>query len=171
MVVVLAVAAATLFLVLLAWATSSPPASTGLAAVDPAATGSALSSTASGSTAPIPASGAPVDRAAGSDPAIAPKPATTPTPAPFIQNFGPPAGTPLAPVPSPTAPVPFPVGDGCDHGYGEPNQCVPVQFPPGVTDGCGWLRAHGFEPLAVHGTDRLGLDPNDDGVACGPGDG
>jgi hypothetical protein len=72
---------------------------------------------------------------------------------------------------SPTGPVLFLVGDGCAHGYGEVNQCVPVQFPPGVTDRCAWLRAHDFGPLAVHGEDRLGLDLNRDGIACGPGDG
>jgi hypothetical protein len=60
--------------------------------------------------------------------------------------------------------------DGCDHGYGEVTQCVPWQFPPGVTDGCAWLLDRGYGPLEVHGDDRHNLDPNDDGIACGPGD-
>ena len=101
-------------------------------------------------------------------PTSQPSPVTT-APAPFVHNFGPPAG-PFAPLPSPTAPVAFPVGDGCDHGYGDVNQCVPTRFPPGVADGCAWLKSHGFGPLVVHGEDRLGLDRNRDGIACGPGD-
>jgi len=168
-VVVLGAAAATALLVLLAWATSTQPRAT-VSATAPDATGSAATDSTADRSAMSPDGSASKDGTPGS--AQSTGPATTPAaPEPFIQNFGPFAGTPLPPVASPTAPVPFPVGDGCDHGYGEPNQCVPLQFPPGVAYGCAWLRAHGFGPLAVHGTDRLGLDPNRDGVACGTGDG
>ena len=73
---------------------------------------------------------------------------------------------------SPTAPIEIAEGtDGCDHAYGDPNMCVPWQFPAGVTDKCGWLRTHGFKPLAITGgRDRHGLDRNGDGIACGAGD-
>lgn len=60
--------------------------------------------------------------------------------------------------------------DGCDHAYGDRDQCVPWRFPPGTAAGCTWLRAHGFGPLAVHKRDRHRLDTNRDGTACGPGD-
>jgi hypothetical protein len=87
-------------------------------------------------------------------------------PAPYVQGFAN-SGSPA------TKPVPPAKGtgvDGCDHTYGTAAQCVPRSFPPGVTDRCGWLAAHGFGPLPVRGPDRLGLDPNHDKVACGPGD-
>jgi hypothetical protein len=56
--------------------------------------------------------------------------------------------------------------DGCDHGYGERTQCIPWTFPPGTTDKCAWLKAHGFEAVKVLGTDRHHLDPDGDGLAC-----
>jgi hypothetical protein len=56
--------------------------------------------------------------------------------------------------------------DGCDHGYGEPTQCIPWTFPPGTTDKCVWLTAHGFGAVRVLGTDRHHLDPDGDGLAC-----
>jgi len=87
--------------------------------------------------------------------------------APFAGQLG---GAVRTPGPS-TGPVAIAEGtDGCDHAYGEVGQCVPWQFPPGVVDRCGWLAAHGFGPLVVHGRDRHGLDRNHDGVACGAGD-
>lgn len=94
-------------------------------------------------------------------------------PPPYVQTF---AQQSVAP---PTTPYPIPTGavsvapniDGCDHDYrGMAGACVPWTFPAGVTDRCGWLRARGFPPLTVTGTDRLGLDANHDGVACGTGD-
>jgi hypothetical protein len=64
--------------------------------------------------------------------------------------------------------------DGCDHDYGAASQCVPWQFPGSAAvpagQGCAWLAAHGFGPLPVRGRDRLGLDTNQDAIACGPGD-
>jgi hypothetical protein len=104
----------------------------------------------------------------GSDPDGA---AAAAGPVPHVQPFaGQLGGAVRGPGPK-TGPVTIPEGtDGCDHAYGEVGQCVPWQFPPGVVNRCGWLAAHGFKPLAVHGRDRHGLDRNHDGVACGPGD-
>jgi hypothetical protein len=125
------------------------------------------SGSASGGPAPVPAAGSPPVPAS-------PLPPPAPTrPGPHAQPF---AGQPGAVVrsaqPSPTAPRPVEVDlDGCDHDYGTAGQCVPWTFPAGVSDRCGWLRAHGFGPLAVVGTDRLGLDTDHNGVACAPGDG
>ncbi|GAA2151031.1 hypothetical protein GCM10009760_46030 [Kitasatospora kazusensis] len=91
-------------------------------------------------------------------------------------------GRPSAAAPAPArqpaaGPTEVPVAadaDGCDHAYGQINQCVPRAFPAGVQDTpaarCGWLVAHGYHALAVHARDDLGLDSNGDGVACGPGD-
>lgn len=94
-----------------------------------------------------------------------PQPSTVP--APFEQNFAHGAPT-LAPLPSPTALHAVAAHiDGCDHNYGRPGQCVPWTFPPGTTDRCEWLLAHGLAALPVVGTDRLNLDANDDGIACG----
>jgi hypothetical protein len=90
----------------------------------------------------------------------------------YVQPFA--AGlsaSPQGPLPKPTAPVTVSANiDGCDHSYGTISQCVPWEFPAGVTDKCAWLRAHGFGPLAVHGRDRQHLDTNGDGTACGPND-
>ncbi|MFD3702351.1 hypothetical protein ACFWUP_04330 [Nocardia sp. NPDC058658] len=62
--------------------------------------------------------------------------------------------------------------DGCDHRYGTAAQCVPWTLPAGVKnkDQCAWLAAHGLRSLRVVGEDRLRLDNNRDGIACGAGD-
>ncbi len=60
--------------------------------------------------------------------------------------------------------------DGCDHHYGLPTQCVPVNFPPGTRNRCQWLRQHGLSSIPVSKRDQLKIDTNKDGVACGPGD-
>jgi hypothetical protein len=165
-VAVIAVAATTVALVVIAWATSPSSRSGPVAA--PEAAGTFPPPVVSGAGVPSVVPSAP-------DPATDPAPgvsaSTTPAaPEPFVQNFGP-TGTPMPPGPSPTGPVIVPVSvDGCDHGYGERNQCVPWSFPPGTADGCDWLRANGFGPLVVHGSDRLDLDRDDDGIACGPAD-
>jgi hypothetical protein len=93
-------------------------------------------------------------------------------PAPFVQAFAQQSGAERSTArPTPTGTVSIPVNiDGCDHDYGGIGICVPWTFPAGVTDRCGWLRAQGFGPLAVVGTDRLSLDTNHDRVACGQGD-
>jgi len=103
------------------------------------------------------------------------------TPAPHILDFA--HGLQNSPkkLPASATPVPqAPEVDGCDHGYGEAGQCVPVAFPPGVgsstQERCDWLKAHGFKELKVHDRaaaadkDKLKLDKNMDGVACGRGD-
>jgi hypothetical protein len=65
---------------------------------------------------------------------------------------------------------------GCDRSYGSVGVCVPIEFPdtvaPAATARCDWLREHEYAlPLARNGdADPLGLDPNGDGQACGPGD-
>ena len=92
---------------------------------------------------------------------------------PHIQPFARQPGVePNAPAPSPTAGIEIAEGtDGCDHAYGDRDVCVPWTFPAGVTDKCGWLKSHGFEPLRITGgRDRHGLDRNGDGIACGQGD-
>ncbi|MDI6101788.1 hypothetical protein QLQ12_24505 [Actinoplanes sp. NEAU-A12] len=95
-------------------------------------------------------------------------PARRATPAPFVQPFaGQPGVTRQKPKRKPTAPVKVaPTVDGCDRSYGTIAQCVPVRFPPGVTDKCAWLRDHGFPALKVTGPDRQGLDPDRNGSAC-----
>ncbi|WP_430783200.1 hypothetical protein [Actinoplanes sp. G11-F43] len=94
----------------------------------------------------------------------------TSTVAPFVPTFGGrSSASPLPRLPSPTAALSMPVNvDGCDRSYGTRSQCVPWRFPPGVTDGCGWLRERGFldTPLTVRGADRHRLDPDRNGFAC-----
>ncbi|MFC6012165.1 hypothetical protein [Nocardia lasii] len=61
--------------------------------------------------------------------------------------------------------------DGCDHRYGTAAQCVPWTLPAAASkDRCGWLRERGLVALPVVGADRLGLDRDRDGIACGKGD-
>ncbi|SDT69737.1 hypothetical protein [Actinoplanes derwentensis] len=92
------------------------------------------------------------------------------TPEPFVQTFtGRPAASPLPRLPSPTARLSMPVNvDGCDRSYGTRTQCVPWRFPPGVTDGCTWLRERSFldAPLTARAPDRHHLDPDTNGLAC-----
>jgi hypothetical protein len=97
-----------------------------------------------------------------------PPPARAAAVEPFVQTFaGQPGVRPLPRLPSPTAKLSQPVNiDGCDHGYGERTQCIPWTFPPGTTDKCAWLKAHGFDVVKVLGTDRHHLDPDGDGIAC-----
>ena len=134
--------------------------------------------------APAPAAAQPVDStwplvdggrstASSSTPPATRPAAAAPSPAagaaaPFVQSFADQPGVrPLPAVPSPTATRRVPANvDGCDHAYGDPTQCVPWTFPPGTTDKCGWLRAHGFGAVRVVGTDRQNLDHDHDGIAC-----
>jgi len=87
---------------------------------------------------------------------------------PFVQGFAAQPGVkPLKPVPSPTTTLKVaPNIDGCDHAYGERTQCIPWTFPPGTTDKCGWLAAHGYTGVKVVGPDRQKLDPDADKIAC-----
>jgi hypothetical protein len=89
---------------------------------------------------------------------------------PFVQTFaGQPGVRPLPKLPSPTAKLTQPVNlDGCDHAYGERTQCIPWTFPPGTSDKCAWLTAHGFDVVKVLGEDRHHLDPDGNGLACDP---
>lgn len=79
--------------------------------------------------------------------------------------------TPGEPTP-PAHPMPA-SANGCAPGYGEPGQCLPLTFPAGVdgpAERCGWLDERGWQPPRVYGRDRLELDTNGDGLACGRGD-
>ncbi|MEV4640610.1 hypothetical protein AB0J80_25030 [Actinoplanes sp. NPDC049548] len=88
--------------------------------------------------------------------------------APFVQDFARQPGVkPLPRKPSPKAKLSMPAfADGCDHAYGDRNQCIPLVFPPGTTDKCAWLAEHGFKDVAVVGRDRQRLDPDGDRIAC-----
>ncbi|GAA2600996.1 hypothetical protein GCM10010435_95470 [Winogradskya consettensis] len=104
-------------------------------------------------------------------PAADPTPTTQPppgTPAPYVQPFADQPDTKdLAPRPSPKTPVKMPAfADGCNHAYGTRNQCVPLEFPPGTTDKCTWLKSHGFKKLTVQGKDTHLLDRNANHTAC-----
>jgi hypothetical protein len=101
-------------------------------------------------------------------PTVTVAPAPVAAAEPFVQTFADQPGVrPLPKLPSPTATLHQPVNiDGCDHGYGERTQCVPWTFPPGTTDKCAWLAAHGFDAVPVVGKDRHHLDPDGDGIAC-----
>lgn len=87
---------------------------------------------------------------------------------PFVQTFADQPGVkPLPKLPSPKAKRSMPAfADGCDHGYGDRNQCIPLTFPDGTDDKCAWLAERGFTKVAVNGEDRHKLDPDDNGVAC-----
>ena len=112
--------------------------------------------------------------AAAGDPAArlaVPESAAGTRPAPHILDFA--RGLRGARLKLPKGPSHVTVAwnvDGCDHDYGRADQCVPWTVPAPPGDGCQWLAAHGFAPLKVRGRDRLGLDTNHDGVACGRGD-
>jgi hypothetical protein len=94
------------------------------------------------------------------------------TPEPLVHPFAQLPGARAEPKQAgPPASLPRQIeADGCDRHYGEVSQCIPLAFPPGVTDRCGWLQARGYGPLGVHGEDRQHLDTDADGTACGPGD-
>ncbi len=63
-------------------------------------------------------------------------------------------------------PVPWNV-DGCDHDYGQADQCVPWKIPaPTPQAACGWLQSNGFGPLKVYGTNRQHLPENAHGYVC-----
>lgn len=110
--------------------------------------------------------------AARPDPSLpVPKAAVGARPAPHILDFA--RGLRGARLKLPKGPHHVAVAwnvDGCDHDYGNANQCVPWTIPAPAGQGCQWLAAHGFGPLKVRGRDRLGLDTNHDGIACDKGD-
>ncbi len=57
--------------------------------------------------------------------------------------------------------------DGCDHDYGNANQCVPWTIPAASAAAkCAWLHSNGFGALKVVGTNRQDLTETwTDGVA------
>ncbi|GAA2854256.1 hypothetical protein Acy02nite_49410 [Actinoplanes cyaneus] len=112
---------------------------------------------------------APVPAAPATSPGTAAgRPRTHGTPAPFVQTFAAqPGRARIKPGKSPKTPVRVaPMVDGCDRNYGTKAQCVPINYPKGVTDRCAWLTAHGFTRVAVVGKDRQHLDPDHDKIAC-----
>jgi hypothetical protein len=103
--------------------------------------------------------------------AVSPSAAST-DPAPYVMNFG--SGTPgkTRIVKNKRAvEVREPRNiDGCDHDYGTPGQCVPWQIPASSPQAaCAWLKANGFGPLKVYGTNRQNLPENSAGYVCATG--
>jgi hypothetical protein len=98
--------------------------------------------------------------------------ASSAAPAPYVPSFG-------ASVDGKTRivknkrniPIKEPVNiDGCDHDYGAPGQCVPWQIPASSPQAaCAWLKANGFGPLKVYGTNRQHLPENSAGFVCATG--
>jgi hypothetical protein len=103
--------------------------------------------------------------------AVSPSQASA-TPAPYVMNFGgdTPGKTRVIKNKS-DAPIKEPVNiDGCDHDYGTPGQCVPWQIPASSPQAaCVWLKANGFGPLKVYGTNRQNLPENSAGYVCATG--
>jgi len=61
---------------------------------------------------------------------------------------------------------------GCAVGYGDAGQCLPARAPGGARLTCRYVVTmfpHGVR-VTGQGKDRLGLDSDRDGTACGPGD-
>jgi hypothetical protein len=125
--------------------------------------------------APVTSRSSPTDPAGNRSPHVPAEvvdPSGPSTPEPLIHPFAQlPGASAESPPAGPPASLPRQIeADGCDRHYGEVTQCIPLAFPPGVTDRCGWLQARDFGPLAVHGEDRQQLDADGDGTACGPDD-
>jgi len=60
--------------------------------------------------------------------------------------------------------------DGCDHDYGEANQCVPWKIPGSTPQAqCAWLASNGFGALKVYGTNRQHLPEDAQGYVCATG--
>jgi hypothetical protein len=99
--------------------------------------------------------------------------AASAAPAPFVASFG--GGVPAGKIRvvknTRDVPIKEPVNiDGCDHDYGAPGQCVPWQIPASSPQAaCAWLKANGFGPLKVYGTNRQHLPENAEGYVCAAG--
>jgi hypothetical protein len=71
------------------------------------------------------------------------------------------------PTVKPSAPVLSWHVTGCDSDYGTANQCVPWTIPGSTSQAkCAYLRAQGFGPLQVVGTNRQHLTENAQGYVC-----
>ena len=63
------------------------------------------------------------------------------------------------------------ISSGCLIDYGKPGaQCLPARARGGAAVTCAYVVSLFPKGIAVSGRDRLGLDSNRDGIACGPGD-
>ncbi len=102
--------------------------------------------------------------------AVSPSAASA-SPAPYVPYFGGSAPGKTRVVKNRDVPVKEPVNvDGCDHDYGAPSQCVPWQIPGSSPQAaCAWLKANGFGPLYVYGTNRQHLPENSAGYVCATG--
>ena len=104
--------------------------------------------------------------------AVSPSAASA-APAPYVASFGGgvPAGKTRIVKNKRDVPIKEPRNiDGCDHDYGTGNQCVPWQIPASSPQAaCAWLRANGFGPLYVYGTNRQNLPENSAGYVCATG--
>jgi hypothetical protein len=101
-----------------------------------------------------------------------PRPAPQAAPKPIEPPAAPsPAGQPT----KPRTPFPWDISlledlGGCDNAYLTGGVCVPWRLPLNVPNTCEWLRQFGVTDIQVHGRDRLRLDVNLDGIACGTDD-
>ena len=105
--------------------------------------------------------------------AVSPSAASA-APAPYVMNFdggAVPAGKARVVRNKSDAPIKEPVNiDGCDHDYGVPGQCIPWHIPASSPQAaCAWLKANGFGPLKVYGTNRQNLPENSAGYVCAAG--
>jgi hypothetical protein len=102
--------------------------------------------------------------------AVSPSAASA-APAPYVPSFGSSEAGSTRVVKNRDVPVKEPANiDGCDHNYGAPGQCVPWQIPASSPQAaCAWLKANGFGPLKVYGTNRQNLPENAEGYVCATG--
>lgn len=72
---------------------------------------------------------------------------------------------------APPARTPGVTSGGCAVGYGRPgDQCLPARAPGDTAVTCAYVRTLFPVGIPVTGADRLRLDTDRDGVACGPRD-
>jgi len=102
--------------------------------------------------------------------AVSPSAASA-SPAPYVPYFGGSVSGETRVVKNRDVPIKEPVNiDGCDHDYGTGSQCVPWQIPASSPQAaCAWLKANGFGPLKVYGTNRQHLPENSAGYVCATG--
>ena len=102
--------------------------------------------------------------------AVSPSAASA-SPAPYVPYFGGSTAGNTHVVKNRDVPIKEPVNiDGCDHDYGTGSQCVPWHIPASSPQAaCAWLKANGFGPLKVYGTNRQNLPENSAGYVCAAG--